>query len=186
MRSIGKNIFYTLLFALAMEFQINVLLQGNIFAMIGILVLYSGIAILTYFTFPFIIRRFSKQSHGFWVALSIHALAGLFVIEWGFMGNTYFKVAAQGQALMAIFFQCGMLAWWGGMAALPYILQDQNGIKLKRSILVYYSIYAIVSTILTIPFGMIPVILIEPPVFLGFIYFYKKFLRIETLPISTL
>ncbi len=168
-----KSALYSIFFGLAMEFQINVILQGNVGGMIGIVILYGLIGAASYYTVPFIMRRFKNPAKGFWYALTIHGLAGLLIIEWGFMHNTLWSVPLW---LLPIA-HAGMFAWWATIAVMPYVIRNPHAVYLKKKILWYYGIYAVVSTILTIPFGMGPAILLEPPVYLGFFYFYKKFAR---------
>lgn len=166
-----KNALYAILFGFAMEFQINVLLQGNPGNMIGIVILYGLIGAASCYTVPFIMRRFKNQGRGFWTALFLHGLAGLLIIEWGFMGNTPWSVPLW----LAPIAQAGMFAWWATIAVMPYVIQHPLAHGLKKKIFWYYGAYALISTVLAIPFGMAPVILLEPPVYLGFFYFYKKF-----------
>lgn len=175
MQTRKKTIFYSVLFGLAMEFQVNVLLQHNISGMIFVIVLYSLIGAMTYKTFPYVVNLFAKPHVGFWWAFIIHGLLGLFIIEWNFMGNTFTKVTPGSGPIIAMIAEIGMFMWWGTIAAMPYLLQQPEGIILKKKIFWYYGIYAVVSTGLAIPFGMAPMILLEPPVYLGFLYFYRKF-----------
>lgn len=167
-----SNIFYSILFGLAMEFQINIILKHSIGGMIGVLVLYALIGILTYYTFPFVMKRFKSRRMGFWTALVIHALAGLMIIEWGFMANTPTSII---EPILAIMAQLGMFAWWATIATMPYLIQQPEAEGLKKKILLYYALYALISTVLAILYGMAPVILIEPFVYLSFFYFYRRF-----------
>ncbi len=167
-----KNIFYSILFCFAMEFQINIILGQSIGGMIGVLVLYALIGLLTYYTFPFILSKFQSRQTGYWAALIVHGLTGLVIIEWRFMNNTLTSIP---DPTLTIIAQLGMFAWWATIAAMPYLLQQPEGQFLKKKIFIYYAAYAVISTVLAVPYGMAPVILIEPPVFLGFFYFYRKF-----------
>jgi hypothetical protein len=166
-----KKAFYSILFGLAMEFQINILLQGNPGGMIGVIILYALIGIISYHTVPLIVNKFSDKRRGFWYALTAHGLAGLLIIEWGFMHNTPWSVPIW----LAPIAQAGMFAWWSTIAVMPYVIRHPLMAPLRKKIFWYYGVYAAISTVLAIPFGMAPVILLEPPVYLGFFYFYKKF-----------
>lgn len=172
MKSLSKNISYSILFGIVMEFQINIILQHSIPKMLGVIVLYTLLGIATYYTFPAIIRRFSSSKIGFWAALLTHALVGLFVIEWYFMGNTFSHIS---DITLSIISQLGMFAWWATIATMPYLLQHPLGQSLKIKILLYYGVYAVSSTTLAYIYGMAPIILMEPPFYLGFFYFYRKF-----------
>lgn len=167
-----KNIFYTVLFGLVMEFEINILLKHSIGGMVGVLVLYSCIGILTYYTFPRVMNWSKVRSKGFWWALFTHGFAGLFIIEWGFMGNTFFHIP---QLLLATIAQLGMFAWWATIAAMPYLLRQPESLPLRKSILFIYTLYAVVSLPLALMFGLGPIIFLEPPVYLFFFRYYKKF-----------
>jgi hypothetical protein len=68
-----------------------------------------------------------------------------------------------------------MFAWWSTIAVMPYVIRHPLMIPLRKKIFWYYGVYATISTVLAVPFGMAPVILLEPPVYLGFFYFYIKF-----------
>jgi hypothetical protein len=166
-----KNALYAILFGFAMEFQINILLHGSIGSMIGVIILYGLIGAATYHTVPYIMNRFNDAGKGFWYALTAHGLAGLLIIEWGFMGNTPWSVPLW----LTPIAQAGMFSWWATIAVMPYVIHHPVMIPYKKKIFWYYGIYAVISTGLAIPLGMAPIILLEPPVYLGFFYFYKKF-----------
>lgn len=169
-----RNALYSILFGLAMEFQINVLLQNNVSGMIGIIILYGLIGMATYHTVPYVIDRFKDKGRGFWYALCAHGLAGLSIIEWGFMGH---KPGGMPLWLEPIA-QVGMFAWWATIACMPYVIRHPIMEPFKKKIFWCYGVYAVVSTSLTIPFGIAPIILLEPPVYVGFFYFYKKFVHL--------
>ncbi len=164
-------ILYTLLFGVVMEFEINVILQSNIGGMFGVFLLYTFIGVVTYYTFPYLIRIFGSKQKGFWLSLTIHALFCLFIIEWGFMNNTPWSVPLW----LAPIAQLGVFAWWACISAMPYVLTQPAGSSSKRSILFIYGIYALISLPLSIIFGIGPVIFLQPPVYLSFFYFYRKF-----------
>ncbi len=174
MLSIKTSVFYSLLFSVVMEFQINVLIKDAPANMIGVILLYSLLGLVTFYTVPAIIRRFSSPKRGFWAALIIHGLVGLVLIEWGIIGNTLTSIP---DLFLTIVAQLGMFAWWGTIAAMPYMLQHPAASDLKKKILWCYGTYAVVSTLLAIQLGIAPVILLEPPVYLGFFYFYHRFAR---------
>ncbi len=174
MHTIKTTICYSLLFSVVMEFQINVLIKGTPANMIGVILLYFLLGLITFYTVPWIMRRFSSTKRGFWVALTTHGLLGLIVIEWSIMGNTLKSIP---DLFLTIVAQLGMFAWWGTIAAMPYMLQHPAAAVFKKKILWFYAAYALISTSLAIPFGMAPVILFEPPVYLSFFYFYRKFGR---------
>ncbi len=173
MFSIKKTIFYSLLFSVVMEFQINVLIKDAPANMIGVIFLYSVLGVVMYYTFPWIMRRFSSAQRGFWTSLTIHGLIGLVAIEWSIMGNTPWS----SDPFFSLIAQLGMFAWWGTIAAMPYMLQHPAAAIYKKKLLWYYGVYALISTALAIPFGIPPVVLLEPPVYLSFFYFYYRFAR---------
>ena len=172
MKTIKKTVLYSILFGFFMEFQINILLQHSIPKMIGVFCLYLALGILTYYSFPKIINTFESKSKGFWISLASHGLLGLFIIEWGLMNNTPWSVP---DPLFALIAQIGMFSWWATIAAMPYILQEELFLTYKKKIFYYYGFYGVMSTILTLVYGIAPVILLEPPFYLGFFYFYKKY-----------
>lgn len=172
MHTVTKTIFYSLLFSFVMEFQINVLIKGEPANMIGVILLYALLGLITHYSFPRIMGWFTHQRQGFWVALNIHGLLGLVIIEWSIMGNTLMSIP---DLFLTIVAQLGMFAWWATIAAMPYLLQHETALRYKKKILWLYGIYAIISTVLAIPLGMAPVILLEPPVYLSLFYFYRQF-----------
>lgn len=169
-----KNILYTLLFGSVMEFQINILLKHNLGGMLGVLILYSAIGVMTYYTFPWLMRLRKTRSQGFWLALIVHGLAGLCIIEWGFMKNIPAHIPL---IWLSIISQLGMFAWWSTIASMPYLLRQHEALPLRKSIIRVYIGYGIISTILALMFGMAPIILLEPPVYLFFFTYYRKFAK---------
>ena len=131
------------------------------------------LGLVSYYSVPTIMNWFESKKHGFWVALVIHGLLGLIMIEWNIMGNTPWSM----EPLIAVIAQLGMFAWWGTIAAMPYFLQHEAAGDLKKKILWLYGIYTLISTALALPLGMTPVILLEPPVYLSFFYFYHQFAK---------
>ena len=174
MHKVTRTILYSLLFSFVMEFQINVLIKGAPANMLGVILLYAFLGLITHYSFPRIMGWFTHKRRGFWVALTIHGLLGLVVIEWSIMGNTLTSIP---DVFLTIVAQLGMFAWWATIAAMPYLLQHEAGLIYKKKILWLYGIYAVISTILAIPLGMAPVILLEPPVYLSFFYFYRRFAK---------
>jgi hypothetical protein len=179
LKQIGLSVF----FGLVMEFEINIFIKQSIGAMIGVLILYSLLGVLTYYTFPFLKKMFGGKSRGFWVALFLHGLLGLLVIEWGFMGNSpqaldlanVTKGDKPMPLLLMIILQFGMFVWWSGIATLPQIFRTDEGKHFRKAILTIYTLYALISIPLTVTSGMAPVILIEPFVYASFFYFYTKY-----------
>lgn len=154
-----------------MEFQINVLIKNQPQNMIGVILLYVSLGIVTYYTFPAIMRLLNSKKYGFWLSLIIHGLVGLIFIEWLIMGNTPWST----EPFFAVIAQLGMFAWWATIATMPYLLQQHASQTFTKKIVLFYGLYAVISTFLAFLYGIAPVILMQPPVYLGFFYFYKKF-----------
>lgn len=168
-RSAGWSVF----FAAAMEWQINVVLQGSwprFFAAMG---LYAVIGLGTTWTFPVVARRFADPCRGYWAALAAHGLAGLLVIEWGFMGHAPGSIP---DPTLAVIAQAGMFAWWASIAGLPRLMAHplSRG-RLRVGVLGLYAAYAVSSTGLALRLGLAPVILMMPPVYLLFLAFHARF-----------
>lgn len=170
-RSAGWSMF----FAAAMEWQINVVLQGSwprFFAAMG---LYALIGLATAWSFPALARRFADPCRGYWAALGLHGLVGLLVIEWGFMGHAPGSIP---DPTLAVIAQAGMFAWWASIAALPRLLAhplSRGG--LRAGVLGLYLAYAVSSSWLALRMGLAPVILMMPPVYLLFLAFHARFAR---------
>jgi hypothetical protein len=169
-----RSAWWSVVFAFAMEFQVNVLLQGSWARFAAACALYALIGCLTHHTFPWIAGRFADPGTGFWIALAAHGLAGLLVIEWGFMGHVPGSIP---DATLALIAQAGMFAWWSGIAALPRMLAHPLSAPWRRSIAWLYGSYALLSTALAARWGLAPVILMMPPTYCAFFWYYWRFGR---------
>ena len=169
-----RNAWWSVVFGFAMEFQINVILNGNVASFAAVIALYTLIGCITYRTFPFVAVRFSDAGHGFWAALVIHGLAGLLLVEWAIMGHAPGSVP---DVALAVIFQAGMFAWWSTIAAMPRLLAHPLSMPWRRAIYWLYGSYALLSTALAALWGMAPVILMEPPAYCAFFWFYWRFAR---------
>ncbi len=169
-----RTVLWTLVFAFAMEFQINVLLQGSWGRFAAALVLYALLGCLIHWTFPRIARRFADPARGFWVAMAVHGFAGLAIIEWGFMGHAPGNIP---ELPLEVIGQAGMFAWWSTIAAMPRLLEHPLSAPWRRQILWSYGAYALLSTALALRWGIAPVILMMPAVYCAFFWFYWRFGR---------
>jgi hypothetical protein len=70
--------------------------------------------------------------------------------------------------------QVGMFAWWCAIAAMPLVIVSAGASPSRRSILWFYGAYALTSTLLSFRMGLAPVILMMPPVYVGFCWFYWR------------
>jgi hypothetical protein len=169
-----RAVWWTLVFALPMEFQINVILQGSLAQFAGAAALYALIGCVMHRTFPWIARRFADPAFGFWAALTAHGLVGLLVIEWGFMGHAPGSIP---DAALSVIAQAGMFAWWSTIAAMPRLLEHPLSAPWRRSIAWLYGSYALLSTAMAVVWGLAPVILMMPPAYCAFFWFYWRFGR---------
>lgn len=169
-----RSAWWSVVFALPMEFQINVILQASWGQFAGAIGLYALLGCMTHRTFPWIARRFSDPGLGFWAALGAHGLAGLLVVEWGLMGHAPGNIPDRTLDAIA---QAGMLAWWSTIAAMPRLLEHPQSRPWRRPIAWLFGVYALASTALAARFGLAPVILMMPPVYCAFFGFYWRFAR---------
>ena len=176
---IGRQAFvlsatWSVVFAAAMELQINVILQGSWPRFAAAMALYAVIGLGTAYSFPALAQRFKDPGRGYWAALTAHGLFGLLVVEWGFMGHAPGSIP---DLTLTVIAQAGMFAWWASIAAMPRLLQDPLSKGLRRGVFVLYGSYALVSTALALRWGLAPVILMMPPVYLLFFWFHARFAR---------
>ena len=169
-----RSAWWSVVFSVPTEFQINVILQGSWAQFAGAVALYALIGCITHRTFPSIARRFADPGPGFRVALCIHGLAGLVIIEWGLMGHAPGNIP---DPTLDVIAQAGMFAWWGTIAAMPRLLEHPRSRPWRRSIGWFYGCYAVLSTALAAVWGLAPVILMMPPVYCAFFWFYSRFAR---------
>src|SRR6185312_14189902 len=108
--SVRRIAWWSVVFAVPMEFQVNVILQGSWGQFAGAVLLYAVIGCATSRTFPWIAARFAGARRGFWIALCTHAAVGLVAIEWGIMGHAPGNIPDPTLDTIA---QAGMFAWWG-------------------------------------------------------------------------
>lgn len=167
-----SSAWWSVVFGLAMEFQINVILKGSLASFVAVIALYALLGCVTYRTFPFVARRFAASGLGFWVALSVHGFVGLLVIEWGFMGHAPGGIP---DLTLTVISQAGMFAWWSTIAAMPQLLAHPLSLPWRRSIFWLYGGYALLSTAMAAAWGLAPVILMEPPTYCAFFWFYWRF-----------
>ena len=165
---------WSVVFAAVMELQINVILQGSWPRFFAAMVLYGVIGLCTAYSFPAMARRFNDPGRGYWAALTVHGLFGLLVVEWGFMGHAPGSIP---DLTLAVIAQAGMFAWWASIAAMPRLLQDPLSAGLRRGVFILYASYALGSTGLALRWGLAPVILMMPPVYLLFFWFHARFAR---------
>jgi len=165
---------WSVVFAVPMEFQVNVILQGSWGQFAGAVLLYAVIGCATSRTFPWIAARFAGARRGFWIALCTHAAVGLVAIEWGIMGHAPGNIPDPTLDTIA---QAGMFAWWGTIAAMPRLLEDPRSAPWRRQVAWLYGTYAVLSTAFAALWGLAPVILMMPPVYCAFFWFYARFGR---------
>jgi hypothetical protein len=162
---------WTLVFSLPMEFQINVILQGSWAQFAGAAALYALIGCVTHRTFPWIARRLADPVAGFWAALAAHGLVGLVVVEWGFMGHAPGNIPDRTVEAIG---QAGMFAWWSTIAAMPQLLSSPLSAPWRWQIAWLYASYALLSTAMAVLWGLAPVILMMPPAYCAFFWFYWR------------
>jgi hypothetical protein len=126
---------------------------------------------VTWRSMPWIARRFDDPGTGFWVALTLHGAAGLVIIEWGFMEHRPGNIPDH---LLDAIAQVGMFAWWCTIAAMPQVIVSEQAEASRRTILGIYGVYALTSTVLALRWGIAPVILMMPPVYVAFFWFYWR------------
>lgn len=169
-----RSMAWTLLFAATMEWQIAVVLQGSWARFAGAMALYAVLGLASHHSFAWVAGRFAQAATGFWAATLLHGLLGLLGLEWLVMGHAPGSIP---DPTLAVIAQAGMLAWWCAMAALPRLLEHPLGRVWRRPVLLLYGAYALLSSALALRFGLAPVILLMPPVYLAFFWFYARFAR---------
>lgn len=131
---------HTLIFMFFMEMQIAFIVHKKPENFIGVIILYSLLALLnTYISSKVCnIRSLAKR---FIIQYLSIGLLGLFCFEW-VLGN-------DPAHLPSVWAQLTMLSWWAAMGYLPHIFSEKGkDFKiLKQKIYLRYGIYGIISTI---------------------------------------
>lgn len=137
--SLKKAIRYTLIFMFFMEMQIAFIIQKEPGNFVGVIILYSLLALLnTYISSK--VCRITSITKRFVIQYLTVGLLGLFCFEW-LLGN-------DPTHLPSIWAQLTMLSWWAAMGYLPHIFSEKDIVfsSLKQKIYLRYIAYGVIST----------------------------------------